>query len=527
MKKIISCVLACVMLLSSVMIFSVNSADYIVGDINGDGRIDARDSNCLSRFLAGTYLVKDSRSADINSDGFVNVMDSYLFLKALNGIYDIKQPTEDVPDEDIIDIFDYTVVYPEEATVYELYAAEILCDWVEDNCGGEILAVSDAVEEAELEILIGATNREESATDAVFENNQFMLKTDGNKIVMQGKDYMIGGAVGEFTYNKMNGNAILFDDIATETTVCDYTPVDGDNIILMIGDGMGYNHIAFTKFYSRRDPTFKGFIAESFPNLGDCITYCLSEPTPQFTFGKITTDSAAAATALSTGWKTQKGFLGLNGYGGEVKNIREIAYELGYKTAVVSTEGTTGATPSGFTVHTDSRANDADIIAQQAALVENGEITYLKGESYDNLLDDTKTALDLVSTDSDGFFVMIEEAYIDKACHKLGVGTYTLADLVSYVRRFNSAVEYAATFTAATPGTTLIVTADHETGSITTTGGYDATGNHSNANVPIFAMGYGTEYFNGVTVDNTDIADFMAAKFDVTNFGGSYNMKDE
>ena len=166
-------------------------------------------------------------------------------------------------------------------------------------------------------------------------------------------------------------------------------------------------------------------------------------------------------------------------------------------------------------------------IAQQAALVENEEITYLKGESYDNLLDDTKTALDLISTDSDGFFVMIEEAYIDKASHKLGAGTYTLADLVSYVRRFNSSIEYAATFTAATPGTILIVTADHETASLTSTGGYDATGNHSNVNVPIFAIGYGTECFNGTTVDNTDIADFMAAKFDVTDFGGTYVMKDE
>ncbi len=524
MKKIISCFLAMVMLLSSFMIFSVNSADYIVGDLNGDGRIDARDSNCLSRYLAGTYPVADARSADINGDGNVTVVDSFLFVKALNGMYDIQQPPAE---EDVIEISDYTVVYPENATVYEMYAAEILCDWVSDNCSVDILAVSDAVEETECEILIGSTNREESATDVVFENNQYMLKTDGAKIVMQGKDYMIGGAVGELTYNKMSENAILFDDISTDNNVCDYTPVDGDNIILMIGDGMGYNHIAFTKFYLRRDPNFKGFIAESFPSLGDCITYCLSDPTPQFTFGKITTDSAAAATALSSGWKTQKGFLGLNGYGAEVKNIREIAYDMGYKTAVVSTEGATGATPAGFTVHTDSRANDADIMAQQAALVDNGEITYLKGESYDNLLDDTKTALDLVSTDSDGFFVMIEEAYIDKASHKLGVGTYTLADLVSYVCRFNTAIEYAATFTAATPGTTLIVTADHETASLTSTGGYDATGNHSNVNVPIYAMGYGTECFNGTTVDNTDIADFMAAKYDVTSFGGSYIMNEE
>ena len=523
MKRVVSYILATVMIITSVMIFNVNSADYIVGDLNYDSKIDAKDSNCLARYLAGTYNLSDTRRADINGDGFVNVMDSSSMIKALNGMYVIKQPAT----EDVLEISDYTVVYPENATVYELYAAEILCDWVADNCNTEILAVSDAAAETECEILIGATNRAESTTEAAFENNQYMLKADGSKIVMQGKDYMIGGAVGEFTTNKMDGDAILIDDISTENVVCDYAPVDGDNIILMIGDGMGYNHIAFTKFYLRRDPNFKGFVAESFPNLGDCVTFCLSEPTSDFKFGKITTDSAAAATALSSGWKTQKGFLGLNGYGVNVKNIREVAYELGYKTAVVSTEGTTGATPAGFTVHTDSRANNDDIIAQQAALVENGEITYLKGESYDNLLDDTKTALDLVSTDSDGFFVMIEEAYIDKASHKLGTGDYTIADLVNYVCRFNTAIEYAATFTAATPGTVLIVTADHETASLTPTGGYDSTGNHSNVNVPIFAMGYGTEYFSGTTVDNTDIADFMAAKYDITSFGGTVDFKDE
>ena len=88
--------------------------------------------------------------------------------------------------------------------------------------------------------------------------------------------------------------------------------------------------------------------------------------------------------------------------------------------------------------------------------------------------------------------------------------------------RFDTAIQYAATFTASRPDSVLIVTADHETGSLTVTGGYDAGGNHSNVNVPVFAMGYGTEYFNGTVVDNTDIADFMARIFGVLNFGGEY-----
>lgn len=515
MKRIISAVMAAVMILTSVFVFNVSAATYKIGDINCDGAFNSKDSFLLSKTILGQHLIEDIRIADINGDGKLGPADSVLLKKFLAGSYIIIQPEDDTASS----IEGYTVVYPEEATVYEIYAAEILCDWVYDNCGVELLMVTDAAAETDKEILIGNTNRAESATGASFENNQYLLCSNGEKLVLQGKDYMIGGAVGELTYYHMNGSDIIFESISTENTVYDYSPVEGDNVILMIGDGMGFNHIAFTEFYLRRDYTYEGFIAENFENSGDCITYCLSAPLGDYSFNKITTDSAAAATALSSGWKTQKGYLGLNGYGVEIKNIREVAYELGYKTAVVSTEGITGATPAGFTVHTNSRANAEDIIAQQTALVENGEITYLKGESYDELLSDTKKALDLVSTDSEGFFVMIEEAYIDKACHKLS-SEYTIADLAGYVRRFNTAIQYAATFTASRPDTVLIVTADHETGSITPTGGYDPGGNHSNVNVPVFAMGYETEYFNETTVDNTDIADFMAAVYGVESFGG-------
>lgn len=520
MKKIVSCLLTVSMLFTLLATFTVSSASYLLGDVNGDSKINSGDSNALKRYIGGSYSISDIRPADINGDGKINSVDSSVLVRVLSGVTSIVQPVNGV------DISEYTVVYPENATVYEIFAAEILCDWVSDNCGVELSMVDDTAAETDYEILIGATNREESATNVTFENNQYLLKAEGNKLVMQGDDYMIGGAVGELTYYKIDGSAVLVDEIDKENVVLDYSPVEGDSVVLMIGDGMGFNHIKFTDFYYRRNPDYTGFIAESFPNSGECITYCLSELKNDYTFDKITTDSAAAATALSSGWKTQKGYLGLNAFGIDIKNVREYAHELGFKTAVVSTEGTTGATPAGFTVHTDSRANNDDIIAQQAALVENGEITYLKGESNDNLLDDTKTALDLVSTDSDGYFVMIEEAYIDKACHKLA-SQYTIADLAYYVSRYNNAIQYAATFTASRPDSVLIITADHETGSITPTGGYDAGGNHTNVNVPVFAMGYGTEYFNGTTVDNTDIADFMASVFELEDFGGDYTNVNE
>ena len=68
---------------------------------------------------------------------------------------------------------------------------------------------------------------------------------------------------------------------------------------------------------------------------------------------------------------------------------------------------------------------------------------------------------------------------------------------------------------------------DGTTFSLTTTGGYDASGNHTNVNVPTYAMGYGCEYFNGTVVDNTDIADFMASVYGVEDFGGEYTSINE
>lgn len=523
MKRILCIVLAISLLVCNLLMFPVEGASYMVGDISGDSNITASDLNLLKRYMVGKYAIDDLRKADVNHDNIITATDVNFMLRALGNLYVIIQP-----DDIKVDISEYTVVYPSDASVYEVYAAEILCDYVYDVCGIELAMVDDTAPAVEFEILIGNTNRAESKITSELAANQYMLKLVGKKLVLHGTDYMIGGAVGELTHYKMNENYVITGDIYKTEVVMDYTPVEGDNIILMIGDGMGHNQIAFTEMYMGKiaelaSYNYDGFIAETFPNIGECTTYSLTDMKPNGSFDKTITDSAAAATALATGWKTRHEHLGVTAYGGSVKNIREVAAELGYKTAVIATEPSTGATPSGFTVHHTSRYDTDIILEQQQALVENGEITYLKGDSNDDLLADTKECLDILSTDSDGFFVMIEESYIDKACHKLG-GDYKREDLAHYVYRFDSAIEYAATFTASRPGTVLIVTADHETGLLTINGALGNGGNHSDLNVPVFAMGYGTEMFNGTVVDNLDIARFMASIYGLEDFGGTYKI---
>ena len=65
------------------------------------------------------------------------------------------------------------------------------------------------------------------------------------------------------------------------------------------------------------------------------------------------------------------------------------------------------------------------------------------------------------------------------------------------------------------PDTLLIITADHETGGIKMptdnkiSNDLFTTDYHTATPVPVYALGKGSEYFNGKTVDNTDIAKFL------------------
>ena len=66
------------------------------------------------------------------------------------------------------------------------------------------------------------------------------------------------------------------------------------------------------------------------------------------------------------------------------------------------------------------------------------------------------------------------------------------------------------------PDTLLIVTSDHETGGVKMpenagqiTDELFTTDEHTDTPVRVFAVGQGSEYFSGKTVDNTDIGKFI------------------
>ena len=316
------------------------------------------------------------------------------------------------------------------------------------------------------------------------------------------------------------------------------------NVIYMIGDGMGVYHLEKTKNELGIELAMDTFEIE-----GRSQTRSASN---------AVTDSAAGGTALACGARTTNGMLGVYYFDpahveSQPKNIRELCDENGMMTGVITTDLTSGATPSAFTVHTSSRSNTKDIDTQQMNLEidllwggtsdyvtkegceENG-FTFVKTYSemmaleegsrsfaqFDNstwtdeqvdadtptLSQMTEKAIDLLDDTDDGFFLMVEGAHIDKHSHNNDD-----ASMTESLKEFDEAIAIALEYAKNDGETLVVVTADHETGAIVANedGTYSFTsGSHSAADVPVLV--YGTETFiaNGETVKNIQIPERIA-----------------
>jgi alkaline phosphatase len=134
----------------------------------------------------------------------------------------------------------------------------------------------------------------------------------------------------------------------------------------------------------------------------------------------------------------------------------------------------------------------------------------------------TQKAIDILSQDSEGFFLMVEGGQIDWACHNNDA-----ANAISDTVGFDEAVAVAQAYAALNSNTLVIVTGDHETGgmSVDLFSGEDGpfympnstpfyvnwtTGNHTAADVPTTAQGMFSTLLDG-TDENTHIYDAMFA----------------
>lgn len=318
---------------------------------------------------------------------------------------------------------------------------------------------------------------------------------------------------------------------------------DGEklNVILMIGDGMGFSHVAAaTAKYGDL------FFATEADYAGDITTFSRNA------FGP--TDSAAAATALATGCKTDNGQIGQY-RGKDLRSTTETALSLGMAAGIIATEGVDGATPAGFSAHTSSRNNLDDILSDQLASgidlffgsnaerydslkarIEQkyvyadalSEIESAQGKvfaAFDEIAtsqgtDETPTlaslavaALDILSEDEDGFFLMIEESHIDKRSHDNDID-----GALEHVKAYDEAIKAVVEYAERIGNTIVIVTADHETGGLQYNGeraeqlsdDMFTKGSHSSANVPFYVFGEIDFDFDQIT-DNTQIAKLCQA----------------
>lgn len=330
------------------------------------------------------------------------------------------------------------------------------------------------------------------------------------------------------------------------------SPGDGPvkNVIFMIGDGMSLMH-AYSAWTANKGKLFM----ENADFIGLQKTYCADN---------LITDSAASGTAMATGKKTNKGYVGVGPDGESLKTICEYASDKGLSTGVIATCRLVDATPADFSVENIDRDKEEEIAASYVDcgidFILGGGLKYFtKREDGKNLLPDfekngyqvvtsmedlknvtegkvfapvadndmakpaergdelwqgTKKALDILSKDDDGFFLMVEGSMIDDYGH-----FNDLPLLMEEIADFDKTVGNVFEWATKHPGTLVVVTADHETGGLTLVGGdinegkvegNFSTTHHSGVMVPVYSFGPGAKDFAGI-YENTDLFEKVKA----------------
>ncbi|WP_019424910.1 alkaline phosphatase [Paenibacillus sp. OSY-SE] len=285
------------------------------------------------------------------------------------------------------------------------------------------------------------------------------------------------------------------------------------NVIFMIPDG-------FSTAFATNYRLFKGQ-----PSVMDSLLVGMVKT---YSADSALTDSAAAATAMSTGHKTNNGMIGTTPDGIRHKTILEAAHEQGKATGLVATASITDATPAAFSSHIFSRDEESDIALQQlgkADVLLGGGKDFFLPESMGgkqkerNLLEEAKRsgytivedrnqlqsasggkilglfagrdmapeldrrhtnepslkdmtakAIDTLRKDKDGFFLLVEGSQIDSAGH-YNDAAWAMKD----TQAFEEAVALALDFAKKDGNTLIVIVGDHDTGGMSV-GGYGQIG---------------------------------------------------
>lgn len=283
------------------------------------------------------------------------------------------------------------------------------------------------------------------------------------------------------------------------------------NVIMMIPDGTSVEAITLARWYNGGQSLAMDEIA-----VGLTRTYWKNGPI---------TDSAPGSTAYSTGHKTSDKYVGVlsEEEGAKpVATLLEASRLKGKSTGIVVTCEAMHATPADFTAHDPDRSNYNSIMKQQVysgidvvlgggdeflspgagdkrkdnvdlrEVIKNlgyeyvttkedmekstsqklwgmfapRDLKYEIDRKYENstqptLAEMTEKAIDILSKDKDGFFLMVEGSKVDWAAHAndpVGV----IGDIVA----FDGAVETALKFAKEDKNTVVVISPDHGTGGL-------------------------------------------------------------
>ncbi len=149
------------------------------------------------------------------------------------------------------------------------------------------------------------------------------------------------------------------------------------NIIIMISDGCGYNQIGATDYYEfgkLGEQVYEKFpVQYAMSTFSEGVMSPACSPTAPgkydpasawSNFGYVdwrTTDSASAATAMSTGHKIYDTVIGLDIRYQPLTHLMQVAEARGKATGVITSVAWSHATPAGFVAHNVSRDNYAEI----------------------------------------------------------------------------------------------------------------------------------------------------------------------
>ncbi len=332
-------------------------------------------------------------------------------------------------------------------------------------------------------------------------------------------------------------SSVLFTIFFLDYGVKPQTDKRAQNVILMIGDGMGINHVKTAELANGNMLTF-----QKFPIAGEVTTRSLT-PGP--------TDSAAAATAYATGTKTYNRNLSYKD-GKSLETLAEQAKKKGMKVGVIATKAVTDATPAAFLTHVRKRSMTGEIAKQIVTSevdvlfgLNNDELKALAGdiqtanrdycttfeqinrstsEKIFGLIDGeipcvgrytlaslTEVALGKLSNEN-GFFLMVEGSKIDSCSHN-----NDMEGMLDQLNAFDEAVARALSYAKENGNTTVIVLADHETGDLRIPANATAddisndwfhSKNHTTQNIGYYAYGVGVTDLPK-EIDNTDINYFI------------------